>query len=82
RHRPRRRLQQDRHLSQGAGRPGLRRALPRRPALAHLMQRGQVDLVLVGRRVTAHGDVCNKIGTYLKALAARDCGVPFHVALP
>jgi methylthioribose-1-phosphate isomerase len=49
----------------------------------HLMQHGRVDLVIVGTdRVTAKGDVCNKIGTYLKALAARDNGVPFHVALP
>ena len=49
----------------------------------HLMQRGQVDLVIVGcDRVTARGDVCNKIGTYLKALAAHDNGVPFHVAMP
>ncbi len=49
----------------------------------HLMQHGQVDLVIVGTdRVTARGDVCNKIGTYLKALAARDNGVPFYVALP
>jgi len=49
----------------------------------HLMQHGLVDLVLVGTdRVTAQGDVCNKIGTYLKALAAHDNGVPFYVALP
>ncbi len=49
----------------------------------HLMQRGQVDMVIVGTdRTTARGDVCNKIGTYLKALAARDNGVPFYVALP
>jgi methylthioribose-1-phosphate isomerase len=49
----------------------------------HLMQHGLVDLVLVGTdRTTAQGDVCNKIGTYLKALAARDNGVPFYVALP
>jgi methylthioribose-1-phosphate isomerase len=49
----------------------------------HLMQRGQVDAVIVGTdRVTANGDVCNKIGTYLKALAARDNDVPFYVALP
>jgi methylthioribose-1-phosphate isomerase len=49
----------------------------------HLMQRGLVDLCLVGTdRVTRHGDVCNKIGTYLKALAAADNGVPFHVCLP
>jgi len=49
----------------------------------HLMQRGQVDMVIVGTdRTTANGDVCNKIGTYLKALAAHDNGVPFYVALP
>ena len=49
----------------------------------HLMQRGQVDLCIVGcDRVTARGDVCNKIGTYLKALAAFDNGVPFYVAMP
>jgi methylthioribose-1-phosphate isomerase len=49
----------------------------------HLMQHGEVDLVLVGcDRVSARGDVCNKIGTYLKALAARDNGVPFYVAMP
>ncbi len=49
----------------------------------HLMQHGMVDLVIVGTdRVTARGDVCNKIGTYLKALAAHDNNVPFYVALP
>jgi methylthioribose-1-phosphate isomerase len=49
----------------------------------HLMQHGMVDLVIVGTdRTTRHGDVANKIGTYLKALAARDNNVPFHVALP
>jgi len=49
----------------------------------HLMQHGLVDLVIVGTdRVTANGDVCNKIGTYLKALAARDNNIPFFVALP
>jgi methylthioribose-1-phosphate isomerase len=49
----------------------------------HLMQHGMVDLVIVGTdRVTADGDVCNKIGTYLKALAAHDNNVPFYVALP
>ena len=49
----------------------------------HLMQHGQVDIVIVGTdRVTRTGDVANKIGTYLKALAARDNGVPFWVALP
>lgn len=48
-----------------------------------LMQRGEVDMVIVGTdRVTANGDVCNKIGTYLKALAAAAHGVPFYVALP
>jgi methylthioribose-1-phosphate isomerase len=49
----------------------------------HLMQHGMVDIAIVGTdRVTAQGDVCNKIGTYLKALAAKDNGVPFYVALP
>jgi methylthioribose-1-phosphate isomerase len=47
------------------------------------MQHGQVDMVIVGTdRTTANGDVCNKIGTYLKALAAKDNNVPFYVALP
>lgn len=49
----------------------------------HLMQHGEVDMVIVGTdRTTANGDVCNKIGTYLKALAASDNDVPFYVALP
>ena len=49
----------------------------------HLMQHGLVDLCIVGTdRTTRSGDVCNKIGTYLKALAAKDNGVPFYVALP
>lgn len=49
----------------------------------HLMQHGQVDMVLVGAdRVTSTGDVCNKIGTYLKALAAFDNNVPFYAAVP
>ena len=49
----------------------------------YLMQNGEVDMCIVGTdRVTANGDVANKIGTYLKALAARDNGVPFYVALP
>jgi methylthioribose-1-phosphate isomerase len=49
----------------------------------HLMRHGEVDLCIVGTdRTTACGDVANKIGTYLKALAARDNGVPFYVALP
>ncbi len=49
----------------------------------HLMQHGQVDLCITGTdRTTRTGDVCNKIGTYLKALAAHDNGVPFYVSLP
>lgn len=49
----------------------------------HLMQRGEVDMVIVGSdRTTAAGDVCNKVGTYLKALAAHDNKVPFYVAAP
>ncbi|MGH0031025.1 MAG: S-methyl-5-thioribose-1-phosphate isomerase, partial [Myxococcota bacterium] len=49
----------------------------------HLMRTGRVDLCITGSdRVTAGGDVCNKIGTYLKALAAKDNGVPFYVAFP
>jgi methylthioribose-1-phosphate isomerase len=49
----------------------------------HLMQHGKVDMCITGTdRTAANGDVCNKIGTYLKALAAADNGVPFYVALP
>lgn len=49
----------------------------------HLMQHGQVDMVIVGAdRVTSRGDVCNKIGTYLKALAAHDNRIPFYAAVP
>ena len=49
----------------------------------HLMQHGEVDIAIVGTdRVAANGDVANKIGTYLKALAAKDNNVPFYVALP
>ncbi|PYJ58869.1 MAG: S-methyl-5-thioribose-1-phosphate isomerase [Verrucomicrobia bacterium] len=52
-------------------------------AAGHLMQRGEVDLVIIGTdRTTYTGDVANKIGTYLKALAAKDNNVPFYVALP
>ena len=48
----------------------------------HLMQHGRVDVCIVGSdRTTSSGDVCNKVGTYLKALAAHDCGVPFYAAL-
>jgi len=49
----------------------------------HLMQRGEVDMVITGAdRVSANGDVANKIGTYLKALAAKDNNIPFYVAIP
>ena len=52
-------------------------------ASGHLLRTGRVDLVLTGTdRTTAAGDVCNKIGTYLKAVAANDCGVPFYAAVP
>ncbi len=52
-------------------------------ACGQLMRQGLVDCVIVGSdRTAANGDVCNKVGTYLKALAARHCGVPFYVALP
>ncbi len=52
-------------------------------AAGHLMPQGQVDMVIVGAdRVTRVGDVCNKIGTYLKALAAQDNGIPFFAAVP
>ena len=52
-------------------------------AAGHLMQKGEVDMVIAGTdRTTANGDVCNKIGTYLKALAAKDNGIPFYVGLP
>jgi methylthioribose-1-phosphate isomerase len=62
---------------------GVRHTVIADNAGGHLMQQGRVDLVLVGTdRVAANGDVANKIGTYLKALAAHDCGVPFYVAAP
>jgi methylthioribose-1-phosphate isomerase len=65
------------------GQAGVPHTLIADNAGGHLMQHGQVDIVIVGcDRVTARGDVCNKIGTYLKALAARDNGVPFYVAMP
>lgn len=52
-------------------------------ASGHLLRTGRVDVVIVGTdRTTAAGDVCNKIGTYMKAVAARDCMVPFYVAVP
>jgi len=65
------------------GRHGVPHTLVVDNAGGHLMQRGQVDLCIVGTdRTTANGDVCNKIGTYLKALAAAAHSVPFYVALP
>ena len=65
------------------GRHGVAHTVIPDNAGGHLMQHGEVDLVIVGTdRVTRTGDVANKIGTYLKALAARDNGVPFWVALP
>jgi methylthioribose-1-phosphate isomerase len=65
------------------GHQGVPHAVIADNAGGHLMQHGLVDLVITGAdRVTAQGDVCNKIGTYLKALAARDTGVPFYAAMP
>ncbi len=65
------------------GRHGVPHTVVADNAGGHLMQRGEVDLAIVGAdRVSRTGDVANKIGTYLKALAARDNGVPFWVAVP
>lgn len=65
------------------GEHGVRHTVVADNAGGHLMQQGVVDLVIVGAdRVAANGDTANKIGTYLKALAAHDTGVPFYVALP
>jgi len=65
------------------GRHGVPHTIVVDNAGGHLMQHGKVDLVIVGTdRVAANGDVANKIGTYLKALAARDNDIPFYVALP
>jgi methylthioribose-1-phosphate isomerase len=65
------------------GRHGVPHTVVADNAGGHLMQHGEVDIVIVGTdRVTRQGDVANKIGTYLKALAAKDNGVPFWVALP
>jgi methylthioribose-1-phosphate isomerase len=65
------------------GKHGVRHTVISDNAGGHLMQQGQVDLVIVGAdRVTRSGDAANKIGTYLKALAAHDNNVPFHVAMP
>jgi methylthioribose-1-phosphate isomerase len=83
-------VDETRPLNQGArltawelGQYGVRHTVITDNAGGHLMQRGQVDLVIVGSdRTTAGGDVANKIGTYLKALAAHDNDIPFYVALP
>jgi methylthioribose-1-phosphate isomerase len=65
------------------GRHGVSHAVVADNAGGHMMQHGLVDLCITGTdRTTASGDVANKIGTYLKALAAHDNGVPFYVALP
>ena len=83
-------VDETRPLHQGArltawelGRHGISHSVITDNAGGHLMQHGLVDMVIVGTdRTTCTGDVANKIGTYLKALAARDNGVPFYVALP
>jgi methylthioribose-1-phosphate isomerase len=65
------------------GKQGIPHTLIVDNAGGHLMQHGQVDVCVVGSdRTTIRGDVCNKIGTYLKALAAKDNDIPFYVALP
>ena len=83
-------VDETRPLNQGArltawelGRRGIAHTVITDNAGGHLMQHGSVDLVIVGTdRTTYTGDVANKIGTYLKALAANDNGIPFYVALP
>ena len=83
-------VDETRPLNQGSrltawelGRHGISHAVITDNAGGHLMQHGKVDLVIVGTdRTTYTGDVANKIGTYLKALAARDNDIPFYVALP
>jgi methylthioribose-1-phosphate isomerase len=83
-------VDETRPLNQGArltawelGRAGIAHTVITDNAGGHLMQHGQVDMVIVGTdRSTYTGDVANKIGTYLKALAARDNQIPFYVALP
>ncbi len=83
-------VDETRPLNQGArltawelGKHGVKHTIITDNAGGHLMQHGMVDLVIVGTdRTTVTGDVANKIGTYLKALAARDNNVPFYVALP
>ncbi len=83
-------VDETRPLNQGSrltawelGKHGIAHTIITDNAGGHLMQHGKVDLVIVGTdRTTRAGDVANKIGTYLKALAAKDNGVPFYVALP
>ncbi|RPH48479.1 MAG: S-methyl-5-thioribose-1-phosphate isomerase [Desulfobacteraceae bacterium] len=83
-------VDETRPLNQGArltawelGRHGVNHTVITDNAGGHIMQHGMVDLVIVGSdRTTSTGDVANKIGTYLKALAAKDNGIPFYVALP
>ncbi len=83
-------VDETRPLNQGArltawelGKHGINHTVITDNAGGHLMQHGMVDLVIVGTdRTTRAGDVANKIGTYLKALAARDNDIPFYVALP
>ena len=83
-------VDETRPLNQGArltawelGKHGIPHTIVTDNAGGHLMQHGMVDMVIVGTdRTTRTGDVANKIGTYLKALAARDNDIPFYVALP
>ncbi len=83
-------VDETRPLNQGArltawelGKYGIKHTVITDNAGGHLMQHGMVDVVIVGTdRTTCTGDVANKIGTYLKALAARDNNIPFYVALP
>jgi methylthioribose-1-phosphate isomerase len=83
-------VDETRPLNQGArltawelGRHGVKHTVITDNAGGHLMQHGMVDLVIVGSdRTTSTGDVANKIGTYLKALSAKDNDIPFYVALP
>ena len=83
-------VDETRPLNQGArltawelGKHGIPHTIITDNAGGHLMQHGKVDMVIVGTdRTTRTGDVANKIGTYLKALAAHDNGIPFYVALP
>jgi len=83
-------VDETRPLNQGSrltawelGKHGVNHTILTDNAGGHIMQHGMVDLVIVGTdRTTRSGDVANKIGTYLKALAAKDNGIPFYVALP